>query len=109
MFHFDDLCRKPLGASDYLALAQAFHTVFVTNIPRLSIGENAVARRFILLVDSLYEHRTKLVCSAAAPPEELFPRSSDGAAHEEVFAFRRTASRLVEMGGAKYLISSHKK
>ncbi len=107
-FTFDSLCRSPMAAADYLAIAGAFHTVFVSNVPKLHIGESAVARRFILFVDSMYEHRVKLIVSAHGAPEELFPRESDGAAQEEVFAFRRTASRLAEMSSARYLSSSHR-
>lgn len=126
-FTFDQLCRHPLGAADYLAIARSFHTVVVAGIPKLDLRENAVARRFILFIDSLYETRTKvfchllsscdvlrcdvvlqLLCTAAAPPTELFPTFTDGSAEEEVFAFRRTASRLVEMQSAQYLQTSHR-
>ena len=81
--------------------------MFVSGVPRIGINESAVARRFIVLVDSLYEHRCKLVCSAQVGPDQLFPSESDGAAQEEVFAFRRAASRLHEMQGARYLKLAH--
>jgi cell division protein ZapE len=108
-FSFDHLCRNALSAADYLALAHAFHTVFVSDIPCLTLHEKDAARRFILFIDSLYEHRVKLVCSAHATPDKLFPLDTEGAAREEVFAFRRTASRLVEMSSAAYLSLPHKK
>ncbi|KAF8066413.1 AFG1L [Scenedesmus sp. PABB004] len=71
-FDFADLCGAPLGAADYLALAQAFHTVFISGIPAMSMDNRDQARRFITLLDELYNARTALVCSAAAPPDQLF-------------------------------------
>lgn len=93
---FDALCRRPLGAGDYLALATHYEAVVIDDIPLLSPESFDEARRFINLVDALYEHRVKLVASAAAGPDELFQagRGAD--------AFRRTASRLHEMGSAEY-------
>lgn len=97
---FDDLCARPLGAEDYLAIARAFHTVILDGVPALGENNRNEARRFMLLIDALYESRTKLVVAAAAPPDRLYP-SGDGA--EE---FRRTASRLMEMRSAEYLGAS---
>ena len=93
---FDALCRRPLGAGDYLALATHYEAVVIDDIPRLSPENFDEARRFITLIDALYEHRVKLVASAAAGPDELF-EAGRGAE-----AFRRTASRLHEMGSAAY-------
>ncbi len=100
-FSFADLCAKPLAAVDYLAIAQEYHTVLIDHIPRLLESERNEARRFILLIDTLYDEGTKLVCSAAAPPEALYV-SGDGAE-----AFRRTASRLSEMQSEDYIRRGH--
>ncbi len=94
---FEELCAKPLGAEDYLAIARAFHTVLLDGVPALGEGNRNEARRFMLLIDALYESKTKLVIAAAQPPDRLYP-AGDGA--EE---FRRTASRLMEMRSAEYL------
>jgi cell division protein ZapE len=96
-FSFDDLCMKPLGQADYLAVARTFHTVLIDRIPLLSSQFRDAARRFILLVDTLYDEGIKLVCSAAGPPDRLYTEG-DGAA-----AFQRTASRLIEMQSREYL------
>jgi cell division protein ZapE len=100
-FSFNDLCAKPLAAADYLAIAQEFHTVLIDHIPKLDEAQRNEARRFILLIDTLYDEGTKLVCSADAPPEDLYV-AGDGAE-----AFRRTASRLSEMQSDDYLKRGH--
>ena len=79
---FAALCDTPLGAIDYISLAQQFHTIFVTDVPQLSLRSRDQARRFITLVDQLYNHRTQLVASAAVPLTNLF----EGAAGGEVLA-----------------------
>ena len=94
---FGDLCLKPLGQADYLAVARTFHTLLIDRIPLLSSQLRDAARRFILLVDTLYDEDIKLVCSAAAAPDRLYTEG-DGAA-----AFQRTASRLIEMQSREYL------
>ncbi|KAL4438248.1 hypothetical protein ABPG77_010609 [Micractinium sp. CCAP 211/92] len=71
-FHFEELCARPLGSADYLALAVAFHTVFLEGVPALSLQVRDQARRFITLIDELYNHRARLVCTAAAAPDQLF-------------------------------------
>ncbi|HMI95513.1 MAG TPA: cell division protein ZapE [Micropepsaceae bacterium] len=96
-FTFDALCGEALGAADYLALAQNFHTLLIDHIPRLGPEQSNEARRFTILVDTLYDEKVKLVCSAAAPPQELY---TDG---ENAQAFRRAASRLMEMQSEDYL------
>ncbi len=95
--HFDDLCRKPLGAEDYAALAAEFHTVFLIGIPKMTREDRNEAKRFVTLIDTLYEHKTRLLAAADALPDELYP-TGDGS-----FEFQRTASRLHEMQSQEYL------
>ncbi|WP_415072051.1 cell division protein ZapE [Hyphomicrobium sp.] len=96
-FSFAELCDRPLGANDYLHIAHAFHTVLIDDIPLLTPGRRDVARRFINLVDALYDNRICLIASAAAEPSGLYPKG-DGAD-----LFERTASRLTEMRSEAYL------
>ncbi|MBL26782.1 MAG: cell division protein ZapE [Rhodospirillaceae bacterium] len=96
-FAFDDLCGRPLGAADYLALARAFDIVVVTGIPQMNSDKRNEAKRFATLVDVLYDHRIKLIATAAAPPDSLYPEGT------YAFEFRRTASRLTEMQSESYL------
>ena len=95
-FRFDDLCRQPLGASDYLMIAHHFHTVIVEDIPALGPGERNEARRFITLIDTLYDAGVGLIASAEAQPAGLYPEG-DGAV-----MFERTASQLIEMRSEGY-------
>lgn len=96
-FDFQDLCSKPLGSLDYLSIAQAFHTLLIERIPMLTPVRRNEARRFINLVDTLYDCRVGLIASADAEPDRLYP-AGDGS---ELFA--RTASRLYEMRSETYL------
>lgn len=98
-FSFADLCTKPLGASDYLAIARRFHTVVVENVPVIRPEQRNEAKRFINLIDVFYDSRVRLIVSAAAEPDDLFL----GEEGTEAFEFRRTASRLHEMRSASYL------
>ena len=100
-FTFAELCEAALGASDYLAIARRYSAIFVDRIPILSPEQRNEAKRFVTLIDALYETRTKLVCSADAPPAALYP---DG---HGVFEFERTASRLIEMQSDRYLAAEH--
>ena len=102
-FDFDALCRRPLGSPDYLEIAQRFHTLIVDRIPSLGPSERNEARRFIILVDALYDMRVKLIASAAGEPETLY----SGAGGAETFEFARTASRLYEMRSFDYLALPH--
>ena len=99
-FSFEALCGEALGAADYLALAQRFHTLLIDHIPRLEPEQSNEARRFTLLIDTLYDEKVKLVVSAASPPQELYTEG------ENAQAFRRAASRLVEMQSEDYLRTS---
>ncbi len=100
-FSFEELCARPLGAADYLAIAREFHTVMIEGIPAMGPGSRDRAARFVTLIDALYEHRVKLVCSAEAPPDGLYS-AGDG-----VFEFARTASRLIEMQSREYKALDH--
>ena len=95
-FTFEDLCAKPLGTADYLAVVGAFHTIIIDNIPRMGRAQRNEAKRFVTLIDTLYESRTRLICSADAEPDELY-EEGDGS-----FEFQRTVSRLIEMQSHDY-------
>ena len=102
-FGFDELCRNPLGAADFLEIAQQFHTVFVDHVPALREGERNEAKRFITMIDAFYDAKVKLVASAAAEPEALYAALSGA----ETFEFARCASRLIEMRSLDYLAAPH--
>jgi cell division protein ZapE len=94
---FEELCMRPLGAADYLEIAERFHTLLLEDIPQFTPSMREEAARFRTLVDALYEAKTKLVASADAPPQQLYP------AGDQSFEFERTASRLMEMRSEAYL------
>jgi len=98
---FPALCGRPLGAGDYLALAQRFGVLIIDAVPRLGPDNFDVARRFITLVDALYEQKVKLIASAADQPDRIYQRG------EGARAFERTASRLEEMRSQDYLALPH--
>lgn len=101
VFSFKRLCAEARGASDYLAVARHFHTVIIVGIPVLGPENRNEAARFVTLIDALYEYKVKLLASADAEPEVLYP-AGDGA-----FEFQRTVSRIMEMGSLTYLALGH--
>ncbi|XP_075779209.1 AFG1-like ATPase isoform X2 [Pelodiscus sinensis] len=126
-FTFEELCDRPRGASDYLEISKNFDTVFVHNIPILTMAKRSQARRFITLIDTFYDHKVRIICSALTPLQNLFllehhnglqesrilmddlGLSLDSAGglsmftgEEEIFAYQRTISRLTEMQTEQY-------
>ncbi|MGP9821125.1 cell division protein ZapE [Salinarimonas sp. NSM] len=102
-FGFADLCERPLGASDYLAIARDFHTVMIEGVPVMDQAKRNEAKRFITLVDALYDERVKVLATAEAPPPGLYTATHG----REAFEFDRTVSRLVEMASQDYLGLPH--
>jgi cell division protein ZapE len=102
-FFFHDLCEQPLAAADYLRIAHEFHTLIIDRIPAMGFEQRNAAKRFIILIDTLYDHAVKLIASAAAEPDGLYT-ASDGF---EAAEFKRTASRLIEMRSQSYLALPH--
>lgn len=104
-FDFADICKKAMGAADYLVIGQSFDTVFVENVPVLTLNEINWIRRFIIFVDAMYESNVKLILQGARPPQEIVQvnKSETEADHDEIFAFDRTVSRLMEMSSESYL------
>lgn len=100
---FADLCARAYGAGDYIALARRFHTLVLDDIPELAFENRNEAKRFIILIDALYENHVKLICSAAAEPHRLYLADHG----REAFEFDRTVSRLIEMQSAEYLALPH--
>ncbi|XP_062896871.1 lactation elevated protein 1 homolog B isoform X1 [Mobula hypostoma] len=124
---FEELCDKPLGASDYLEIAKHFDTVFIRNIPMLTLAKKTQARRFITLIDAFYDHKVRVICLAEMPLENIFVQKDHDSQEdearvfiddlelnhkvedlsifsgaEEIFAFQRTISRLTEMQTEEY-------
>jgi cell division protein ZapE len=102
-FSFADICEKPLAASDYLRLAHDYHTILVDHIPVMDYAERNAAKRFISLIDTLYDNAVKLMASAEADPVSLY-LAADG---NEAMEFKRTSSRLIEMSSESYLALPH--
>ncbi len=102
-FSFHDLCEAPLAAADYLRIAREYHTIILDRVPAMSFEARDAAKRFIILIDTLYDMNVKLIASAAAAPDALY-RADEGF---EVGEFKRTASRLVEMRSQAYLSRPH--
>ncbi len=100
-FNFAQLCETARSQNDYLELARFFNTLILTDIRQMDKADDDVARRFVLLVDVLYDHHVKLICSAAAMPDQLY------LGNRLRFEFDRTASRLVEMQSQEYLSQAH--
>ncbi|ATE64414.1 cell division protein ZapE [Rhizorhabdus dicambivorans] len=101
VFSFKRLCAEARGAADYLAIARNYHTVIMVGIPLLTPEKRNEASRFKVLIDAFYEHKVKLLATAEAEPEQLYPEG-DGA-----FEFERTVSRLMEMRSQDYLAAGH--
>jgi cell division protein ZapE len=99
-FTFTDLCEKPLAAREYLAITDRYDTLFIDHVPVLDPTLRNPAKRFILLIDTLYDRRIRLVLSAAAPPDQLY---AGRPGVTEAFEFDRTVSRLVEMQSKEWL------
>ena len=102
-FSFHALCEEPLAAADYLTIARTFHTLVLDCIPVMDYEARNAAKRFIILIDALYDNAVKLIASAAAEPDALY-RATDGFEAQE---FKRTASRLIEMRSQAYLALPH--
>src|SRR6266699_2395309 len=102
-FSFADICEKPLAASDYLRLAHDYHTIMIDRIPVMDYADRNAAKRFIALIDTLYDNAVKLMASAEADPLSLYV-ATDG---DEANEFKRTASRLIEMSSESYLALPH--
>ena len=100
-FDFEELCAEALGAADYLAIAWHYHTVIIANVPRLGPENRNEAKRFVTLIDALYENRVKFICSAEVEPQQLYSEGSGA------FEFQRTVSRLMEMQSEEYLAAGH--
>jgi len=99
-FSFADLCSKPLAAFDYMALVKQYRTIFIDDVPVLDDNRRNETKRFILLIDTLYDHHVRLFISAAATPDKLYQGRLQTT---ETFEFERTASRLFEMQSEEYL------
>jgi cell division protein ZapE len=97
---FDELCAQPLGAADYLALAKRFDTILLEGVPIMGPQNRSEAARFRILIDALYENKTKIIISAAAQPDALYGQG------DQAFEFERTVSRLYEMRSREYLAAT---
>jgi cell division protein ZapE len=96
-FSFEDLCDRPLGAEDYLEITKNYKTILISNIPKMAKDDYNLAIRFIKLVDAIYESKTKLICTAEVPVDQLYIEG------ERSFEFKRTVSRLIEMQSDEYI------
>jgi predicted ATPase len=105
MFTFSELCEQPLGAADYIALASFFTHVIITGVPHFTIYKRDIMRRFILLVDELYNRKVKVVCTAVSGIDQLY--QGETGQYDEIFAFQRTISRLMEMQTHDYQNTPH--
>ncbi|HXA35911.1 MAG TPA: cell division protein ZapE [Steroidobacteraceae bacterium] len=101
-FEFSELCEGPRSQNDYIELARSYHTVFISNVPKFTEGDEDAARRFIMLIDEFYDRGVKIVVSAAAPPAALY------GGERLQLEFQRAASRLVEMQTQHYLAGQHR-
>ena len=101
-FDFGELCEGPRSQNDYIELARLYGTLFITDVPQFTPADEDAARRFIMLIDELYDRGVKIVVSAAAPPTQLYR------GERLQFEFERAASRLVEMQTQHYLAGGHR-
>jgi cell division protein ZapE len=102
-FTFHDLCEAPLAAADYLRIAHEYHTIILDHVPAMTFDNRNSAKRFIILIDTLYDTNVKLIASAAAEPDALYEADQG----YEALEFNRTASRLIEMRSDAYLARPH--
>jgi cell division protein ZapE len=102
-FSFAAICEEPLAASDYLRLARDYHTIMIDRVPVMDYADRNAAKRFITLIDTLYDNGVKLMASAQADPLSLYVATEGNEANE----FRRTSSRLIEMSSESYLARPH--
>ena len=102
-FSFKEICEQPHNAADFLRIAHEFHTLIIDRIPVMDFDQRNAAKRFIILIDTLYDYAVKLVASAAAEPASLYLADEGFEANE----FKRTASRLIEMRSQSYLALPH--
>ena len=100
-FTFAELCEQPLGAGDYIAIAERYHTIILDGVPKLPESRRNEAKRFMLLIDELYEYKTNLVMAADTAPHELYTEG------RHAFEFERAVSRLIEMQSMEYLDTPH--
>jgi cell division protein ZapE len=98
---FSDLCEKSLGAADYIEIARGFGTLLLEGVPKIGREQRNEAKRFVILIDALYEHKVKLIVTAETAPDKLYS-AGDGS-----FEFQRTTSRLIEMQSQQYLMADH--
>lgn len=100
-FSFEELCAEARGAGDYIAVAERYHTIVLNGVPKMPEARRNEAKRFMLLIDELYEHKCNLVMGAEVPPAELYTEG------RHAFEFERTVSRLMEMQSEEYLDAPH--
>lgn len=101
-FDFEALCNTPRSANDYIQIAQQFHTIYISNLFRMNEAHDNIAKRFVYLIDALYDHNVKLVAASEVPADELY------AGKRLAFGFERAVSRIFEMGSESYLALPHR-
>ena len=99
---FQELCEQPRGAEDFIAVAGRYHTLVLNGVPKLKEDRRNEAKRFMTLIDALYEHKVNIVMAAEAPPQDIYPEG------RHAFEFERTVSRLMEMQSAEYMDAPHR-
>lgn len=100
--NFADMCETAKGSTDYMALAQTYHSIIIRDVPQLSMERRDILRRFILLIDQLYYHNRKVIIEASHELDQLFIRPDSKSQFDEEFAFERCLSRLKEMQTREY-------